>query len=319
MKKVFPCLLFSLFLIISHAGAQFKKAAGGVQYLVIPAGEGAQLKQGDYFEAQVIQTYQSDDMDTVLYDSRKMNNQVVQFDSVAIPAVYYKILSGLRKGDSAVIKQLTDSQTLKSTLPPFMKKGSFLTGYFKILNIYPTQEIANKAILSKANAAKAKDSLDATVQIVVDNKIIEDYLAKKKIKTVKAPKGTYVQIIKQGTGPFVSAGKRVKVLYTGKTIPGEKTFDSNTDPVFGHTELFEFSLNKNGEAQQVIQGWGDGFSLLGKGAVARLFIPSVLAYGKHQRGDDIAANQCVYFDVEVVDVFTDDPVNEKKETKISPK
>lgn len=319
MKKIISLLVFTIFLFTTNAWSQFKQVEGGIQYLIIPAGEGEPIKQGEFFEMHIVQTYEADDMDTVLYDSRKTNAQIAQFDSAIIPPDFYTIFSGMRKGDSLVIKQLADSLMSKPGLPPFIKKGGVITAHYKVTNIYRTTDVADSAYRSQAAIAKAKDSAEAVIQLVLDNMIIDDYLAKKNIKTVKAPKGTYVQIIKQGTGPFASAGKTVKVFYTGKTIPGEKVFDSNTDPAFSHTEVYQFTISKKDEAPQVIQGWEDGFSLLRKGAVARLFIPSVLAYGKNERGENIDANQCMYFDIKIVDVFTEGEVKKSSGVKLPQK
>jgi FKBP-type peptidyl-prolyl cis-trans isomerase len=52
----------------------------------------------------------------------------------------------------------------------------------------------------------------------------------------------------------------------------------------------------------VIQGWDEGLQLLKKGSVAKLLIPSPLAYGPSQRSEVIQANSILVFDVEVTDV-----------------
>ena len=102
---------------------------------------------------------------------------------------------------------------------------------------------ADSAYKAQHSCGRAKDSIKALEQIKLDDKAIADYLAKNKITTVKAPAGTYVQILAPGEGDAMDTSKVVKVCYTGKTLEGGKAFDSNVDPKFGHTELFPVYMN----------------------------------------------------------------------------
>jgi FKBP-type peptidyl-prolyl cis-trans isomerase FkpA len=320
MIKVF-CLLFFCFLITGqNLQAQFIPANNGIIYKIISSGTGKNAKQGDFLELHTRQVYQGVDGDTILYDSWLATPVIAEFDSAIVPAPYYDIFSGLAKGDSVVIKQLTDSIMVQnSSLPTFIKKGDTIKVFYKLVNIHTSRQSANEAQQANLKNANQRDSVMLAAQHVKDDAIIQAYLNEKNIKTIRAPLGTYVQIIEQGTGPFAAPGKKIKVFYTGKTIPDEKAFDSNTDSTFGHTEVLTFSISKPGQSNSVIKGWEDGFSLLQKGAVAKLFIPSVLAYGKSARGELIRANQCMYFDIRVVDVFTEIPPKKKKTVKLPQK
>ena len=55
--------------------------------------------------------------------------------------------------------------------------------------------------------------------------------------------------------------------------------------------------------QGVIPGWTDGLKLLNKGAKAKFYIPSSLAYGAQGAGQDIKPNEILVFDIEVVDIL----------------
>ena len=66
-------------------------------------------------------------------------------------------------------------------------------------------------------------------------KIISDFLAAKNIKAEKTSKGTYVEIVQEGTGGKVNDSVGVKINYTGKSFAG-KAFDSNVDSQFNHTD-----------------------------------------------------------------------------------
>lgn len=302
--KHFFYLLAVTALLFASCTKPFKKAEAGMQYKIISDGKGNTIKNGNFFEIEFDQIYSGAGKDSVLFDSRTVSNQIVTMDSVGIPPVYYKIFSEARKGDSIIVKQMTDSLMKSGNTPPFMKKGAFIVAHYKIINVFTTKEAADSAYQVQMVAAKTKDSLKALEQIKKDDKLITDYLAKNKIQAVKAPQGTYVEIINPGTGDAVDTTKTLKVFYTGKTLVEGKVFDSNIDTAFGHTDVFPVNMGAlPGMPGSVIKGWTDGLSLLKKGGKARLYIPSVLAYGSQGAGGQIKPNECLLFDVEVVDVI----------------
>jgi FKBP-type peptidyl-prolyl cis-trans isomerase len=187
-----------------------------------------------------------------------------------------------------------------------------------VVNIYSTKEAADSAFRAQSELARQKDSLKAIEQIKKDDKAITDYLKKNNIQATKAPAGTYVEIITPGAGNAFDSTTVVKVNYTGKLLDGGKVFDSNVDPQFSHQKPFNVNLGiPSGQPGSVIKGWIDGFSLLKKGAKARFYIPSSLAYGAQGAGADIKANSNLLFDVEVLDVITaaQAKIEEEKEKK----
>ena len=106
----------------------------------------------------------------------------------------------------------------------------------------------------------------------------------------------------------------VKVLYTGRTRAA-KVFDSNRweDMPDERKEMIkarqpdqakkdnpiEFPLNR------VIKGWTEGMKLVGKGGRIILWIPAELAYGERGAGQDIAPNEALCFDVELLEVISE--------------
>ncbi|MEI9956733.1 MAG: FKBP-type peptidyl-prolyl cis-trans isomerase [Ferruginibacter sp.] len=124
-------------------------------------------------------------------------------------------------------------------------------------------------------------------QIAKDSKAIEEYLAKNNIKATKTGKGTYVEIIEPGTGNVIDTPQVALVNYTGKTFDGVK-FDSNTDSTIAQRlEPYPIDMLH----PQVIAGWIEGLKMLRKGAKARFYVPSALAYGKRGNGEKIKPNQ----------------------------
>src|SRR5512137_1130980 len=102
----------------------------------------------------------------------------------------------------------------------------------------------------------------------------------------------YVEVT-AGTGTQATAGKIVKVHYTGK-FPDGKVFDSSIP----RREPLEFVLGGG----KVIKGWDEGIALMKVGGKAQLTIPPHLAYGERGAGGVIPPNATLVFDVELVDV-----------------
>lgn len=311
--KQFFFLAATAIVVLSGCTAPFKKAGEGVEYKIISDGKGKQLKAGNYFEIAVEQKYKGNNKDTLLYSSKNEINQIAQLDSAQTGPVFYKIFSQVRAGDSIIIKQSVDSLMKKSAqLPPFMKKGGNIFLNYKIVNVFETREAADSAY-GKLMAAKAqKDSVKAIGQAKKDDKIIADYLKSKNIQAVKAPKGTYVQIINAGEGDAPDTSKVLKVFYTGKNLDDGKAFDSNTDPSFNHSEPIYVHLNKQ---TGLIPGWFDGLSLLKKGSKAVFYIPSGLAYGSRGSRGAIKPDANLVFDMEVADVITEAQANAEEEAE----
>ena len=314
--KHFFYLLAVTSLLFASCSKPFKKAEGGLQYKIISDEKGKLLKAGNFFEIQFDQVYSGQGKDSVLFDSRTVSNQIVTMDSTAIPPVYFKMFSESRKGDSIIVKQSTDSIMKSGNTPPFIKKGAFIIAHYKIVNVFETKESADIAYQKQMVFAKTRDSIKALDQLKIDDKLITEYLEKNKIKAVKAPQGTYVEIITPGSGDATDTSKVLKVFYTGKTLGSDKAFDSNTDSAFGHKEVFSVNMGAiPGTPGSVIKGWTDGLSLLKKGSKAKLYIPSSLAYGSHGAGGQIPPNANLYFDVEVVDVVSASKLKEEEAKK----
>ena len=281
----------------------------GLEYKIISSGNGEKLNMGDFMQIHLGQYYNNGKTDSLMNDSRTTTGPVIEtVDTTTMPPAYFKILTQLKKGDSLVIRVLTDSAFAKypGSMPPFFKKGNYLITTVKLLNVFKTREQADSARTAEAALMMQRDSINNIAIMAKDDKTLTEYFAKNNIKTVKGALGTYVEIIQPGTGPNIDTSVVVKTNYTGKTMDG-KMFDSNTDPSKGHVEPFSVNMtNDMSLGQGVIRGWTDGMKLLNKGAKAKFYIPSPLAYGKQQMGEDIKPNSILVFDIEILDVLNKD-------------
>ena len=305
MRKL--AYLFILTVIgLSACKESFKKGDEGLEYKIISDEKGEVIKYGSFMQIHISQFYNTGRKDSLLTDTRETAPVIEVLDTLSTPPAYFKILKQLRKGDSLVIRVLSDSAFKKSpqNMPPFIKKGHYLLTTVKVENIFTTREQADSARNASMAAAQIKMEAKATEQIKIDDKVITDYLAKNNIQAVKSPLGTYVQIIQPGTGSNIDSNVVVKANYTGKTLEG-KTFDSNTDPAFRHVEPLLVNMTSDPSlGNSVIRGWSDGLKLLNKGAKAKFYIPSTLGYGPQGAGADIAPNSNLVFDIEVTDILS---------------
>ena len=307
MKKVSLVVLAAV-VLFSACKESFKKGEQGLEYKIISSGSGEKIQYGNFIELNISEYYSAGNKkDSSLSDSRTspQGAAFLVLDSANMPKEYFKVLSQLKKGDSVEFRILVDSAFKSSPqgIPPMFKKGHYLITRAKVENFYKTQEEAEKARMASMEKAQGNMKKLAEVQIIKDDKTLQEYFAKNNIKVVKAPLGTYVQIITPGTGANVDTSVVAKVNYTGKTMAG-KAFDSNTDPAFNHLEPLTVNMTNNQMlGSGVIKGWTDGMTLLNKGAKAKFYIPSSLAYGAQGAGADIGPNEILVFDIEVLDIL----------------
>ena len=281
-------------------GGEFKKVKG-VEYKIITHGSGKKTAQvGEIIELHLLAKADT----TILGDSRKQQDgkpMVMRVDSVKTAGQWQAVFPFLSEGDSAIVQIWCDTllkyiPPQQQQLPPWLKKGKKIEISLKVVGIKSMTEYQKDA--QEKQAAMQKEMQEKSAQQApVDDKIIQDYLAKNNIKAQKTASGIYYVIQKEGKGANIAKGQRVSIDYTGKTLDG-KMFDSNTDPAKGHVQPFSFTVGTG----QVIPGWDEGATLLKNGSKATLYIPSPLAYGPRGAGADIAPNSVLMFDMEVKDV-----------------
>jgi FKBP-type peptidyl-prolyl cis-trans isomerase FkpA len=252
----------------------FKKTDSGLEYKIIEdKKEGESPKEGDMVKIHLLVHIK----DSIALDSKAMNGgQPVE---IPVMAPQYKGdwtegLKFMTPGDSAefLIPVDTLMKVSRGGLPAWMKKGEKVSFNVKLVSI----EKGHKE---------------------TDEVVLQNYFKQNNLQPQKTASGLYYIIEKEGTGPNVAKGQMVTVNYTGKTMDG-KSFDSNVDPQFNHVEPFKFPVGVG----QVIAGWDEGIMLLKKGSVAKLFVPSPLAYGAQSPGPGIPPHSILMFDVEVIDI-----------------
>ena len=322
MKQFFYLSAICMLALPACTGS-FKKGEGGLEYKIISSGSGKTVAYGNFIQIHIKQVY-GGTKDTVLMDTHDYMSRIQLLDTVNTPMAYYKILKQMKRGDSLVIRLLTDTvfKDPKNQMPPFMKKGKYLYTNVKLINFFETREQADSANQAETALAKPKiykkqmeeiekDLAGKKSQIEADSKLIEDYLAKNNIKAQKTKWGTYVAISTEGTGEKITSNDVAVVNYTGRTLDSGKVFDSNIDPKLGHPQPYEVKV---GELGTIILGWTDALMQLKKGSKATIYVPSSLGYGPGGNGEKIKPNQNLMFDMEVTDVLTQEAFAAKQKT-----
>jgi FKBP-type peptidyl-prolyl cis-trans isomerase len=103
--------------------------------------------------------------------------------------------------------------------------------------------------------------------------------------------GLQYEVLEAGDGAMPGPGDSVQVHYRGTLIDGTE-FDSS----YARGEPVTFGVG------QVISGWTEALQLMPVGSKYKLYIPSELAYGAGGAGDRIGPNSALIFEVELLDI-----------------
>jgi len=308
--------IIAICIALSACTSGYKKADRGYEYKIISGAGGKQLLYGNILEYHLKQMYKDGNKDTVLFDSREYMPRIQTMDSSNIPPNLLDVFREAANGDSIVLRRSTDSAYLKPGEEPwpFVKPGGYLYTTIKILNVFTDKDQAdsvNRAelringlkIYTKELSKFEKKIEQDKAQIEADSKTISAWLDKNNIKYTRGKWGTFVAIHEPGTDRKIAYNDVVGVYYTGKTLDSGKVFNSNIDPKFNNTDMYEVTMSRLGA---VMPGWTDALMLLNEGSKATLYIPSSLAFGKKGFLPQIKPNTNIIFDIEVRKVITED-------------
>ncbi|MBN8688981.1 MAG: FKBP-type peptidyl-prolyl cis-trans isomerase [Chitinophagales bacterium] len=249
-------------LLASCGKADFKKTPGGMPYQLFKGKDTQTVKTGNYLKVNLTQKIN----DSVYYTTNNALPLYIPVTGQSNPYDISELWTKLHIGDSVVATQMMDTFIRRlpaGSLPPQFKKGDRIMTYVKVLGIF-TNDSTKIADEQKGREQFSKAEIA----------VVEKFVNEKKITTQKTPSGVFVEIMNPGTGNLIDSGKYVSLNYTGTTFQGKK-FDSNLDPAFGHVQPLSFTVG-NGE---MIKGFDEAMRFLRPGATAKIYVPSLLAYG----------------------------------------
>jgi FKBP-type peptidyl-prolyl cis-trans isomerase FkpA len=307
MKNSIIAILFASLFIAACSGS--KETPSGYKFNVVRKGDGVKIDSGKFV---VMNLLFMDGKDSVWNDSKKNGFPAVIQMQGTVPKgdAVLEVIKMLSKGDSVVFKvpaKKLFENTFRQPLPFSVDSTSSFTfqiGLSAVLN----QEEMNKLQTELIAKQNEKMLQDQKVQLEKDITAIDDFLKAKNVTAQTTASGLRYIITKPGIGENAKAGQQVKIDYLGYLLNG-KYFDTSIESEAKKNNLYPQGrsssyapLELTVGAQQVIPGWEEAIQLMNKGSKMTVYIPSTLAYGNQRRGDVIAENSVLVFDMELIEV-----------------
>jgi FKBP-type peptidyl-prolyl cis-trans isomerase FkpA len=305
MKNSLIALLFISLFVAACSGS--KETPSGYKFNVVRKGDGVKIDSGKFV---VMNLLFMDGKDSVWNDSKKNGFPAVIQMQGTVPKgdAVLEVIKMMSKGDSVVFKipaKKLFENTFRQPLPFSVDSASSFTfqiGLSAVLN----QEEMNKLQTELVAKQNEKMLQDQKAQLGKDITAIDDFLKAKNVTAQTTTSGLRYIITKPGTGENAKAGQQVKIDYLGYLLNG-KFFDTSIESEAKKNNLYTQGrpyspLELTVGAQQVIPGWEEAIQLMNKGSKMTVYIPSTLAYGNQRRGDVIAENSVLVFDMELIEV-----------------
>jgi len=299
-------------ILISCEKCLYKTTSTGLQYKIEKKGEGIKPQNGEMLLMEII--YKTKDGKVVLDYTHKDSPIIVTYNESTFQpdGGVYEAISMLGKGDRFIFK-LPAKKALGRVFSELATKYQLKEDTFVYTHMY-LKDIVNEEQLKQLEKEQYKAMLDrrkehVAKQLPKDLEIINNYLNKNQIKASSTNSGLSYIIDKPGKGVNPKAGNIVKVHYVGRNLEGH-IFDTSIAEVAQQNNIYdarrpyeplEFKIGEG----SMIEGFEEGIKLLKKHAKARLFLPSVLAYGEAEFPPYIKAHSNLIFEVELVDILTE--------------
>lgn len=264
----------------------YQATGNGLYYKQLVKGTGEQLKTDDVVRVKLAYYIN----DSMLFTTDVLPDAYDKVRESLFAGDLYEGMRLMHVGDSMSFMINADSifaKQFRVEMPPFVKPGDYLRWEVKIEESM-TEEAYQKRM--EENQQKQMEEMAAKQQ--ESKEAFDAYLAANGITAKPTESGLVYVRTKPGKGPKPKTNQTVKVHYTGRLLDGT-VFDSSIER--GYPIEFELGVGR------VIPGWDEGIALMSKGEKGMLYIPSNLAYGPRQMGDDIPAFSNLIFEVELVD------------------
>ncbi|MCA6452692.1 MAG: FKBP-type peptidyl-prolyl cis-trans isomerase [Chitinophagaceae bacterium] len=272
---------------------QFQKTPSGLSYKITSGGSKDKLKHGQFVKFNI--EYKVPPKDSVLTSSYGHVPAYLVIDtSRPNKHSFLEIITQCAVGDKIEFSMSVD--TLKKLgmieYNNIFHARDMIKGRVEILKVFDKQELASADLAKEQELEKQKEI-----------KELQEFTAKKGIKTVSTPSGVLVEIQTPGDAQFkADSGKQVTLMYKGTFLDG-KQFDSNMDKNSPNNQPLQVVVGTQG----VIQGMDEALRLFSKGAKGKMYIPAMLAYGQNGQPPVIPQYSNLVFEIEMLDVTTPAP------------
>lgn len=313
LKGLFQVKWLSLFIILLITRVPFCAAGGtksdykidpatGVRYLFLKQNRNAvKPVMGDIAFVHLL--YKRED-DSLLFDSHIAGHP----DSNGVlPLTLTSGFKGsLEQGiammgvaDSASFLVNADSIYFKifklKTLPSYIKKGSYLKFYIKLVRFETPEQLKNQEYLMIEQRRTEMQTMQSR-----EGDSIEKYLIRKNIKVKPLMVDSFYILQRSGiAGRPINEGDSVIIKYTGMLLDGTVFEQSDNGDGGKGTSTFLYRHNA-----KLIKGWLDVLETMHEGETMRFLLPSSLAYGSYGMGKSIKPYTPLLFEITVVKVIS---------------
>ncbi len=291
MMRTISTLLVAIVLLASCN--QYQKTPTGLSYKITKGGSKETLQNGQFVKFNI--EYKVPPKDSTLTSSYGHVPAYLVIDtSRPNKHSFLEIITKCAVGDKIEFTMSVDTLKKMGMIEynNIFHARDMIKGRVEILKTFAKQEDAMADLAKEQESEKQREI-----------KELQDFTAKKGIKTQSTASGVLVEIQNAGDAQLkADSGKQVSVLYRGTFTDG-KEFDSNMDKNKPGSQPLSVVIGAKG----VIPGMEDALRMFGKGGKGKMYIPSMLAYGQNGQPPLIPAYSNLVFEVEILDVTTPAP------------
>lgn len=274
------------FLGCSSRFTGFEKSGSGLYYKIIAQGEDTvKAKTGDFIALEMKYTTEKD---SLLFDSRTgMQGQSIRFQLPPsdFPGDLYEGISMLAPGDSGVFMINADSLFRKTfkmpQLPDFIDSNSYLKFYIKLISANPVEELA---------------AAEVTIR--------EQFMQQNNLVTDPKASGLYYIETVAGKGEKIDSGDIVQLHFILSLADGTPVFSS-----YDRGQPITMNYGKPFDTP----GFDEGIGYMREGGKSTFVVPSEIAFGAGGRGGQIPPFSTLVYNVEVIDVMSQQEYEKKQE------
>lgn len=271
----------------------YQKSPEGLYYKFYRKNEGIPPKIGNIAQIRLVYSIR----DSVMFDSKQLKEPMnLIINKPDFRGDINQALLMMVPGDSASFMIRADSffvHTMRyNRLPKIVKKGDYVRLEIGMVT-YWTQEVQKQQEEAWKQARKAREKED-----------IQKFMKQIGFQADTTPEGLYFKLTRPGTGPYPKHGDQITLKFSVNLLDGTKLF-SSWDKDLPMTIEFGRKFDT--------QGINIALARMNKGAVARLIIPSKLAFGEEGRPGFIPPYSPLLYDVEIVDIKTPQDIAREKE------
>lgn len=235
--------------------------------------------------------------DTVLFDSKELG-EPLQFPVVepTFKGDLYAALTLMNIGDSVTVVFPADSffmvMARMPELPEWVTPGEPIYFDMKLISFLSNEE---NVAQQRAELLKMKEQ---------EQEVLKVYLESNNITVAPKPSGLYYIETKKGTGPLPKTGDVMKVNMTISMIESMPLFST-----IGR-EPMEIEFGQPFDTP----GFDEALGYMSKGTMAKLIVPSHIAFDSVGRGGMIPPYSTMIYEVEVLSIKSKAEVEKERET-----